>query len=38
VLGGWRYISGSAQQNGPPFRMLRDSGIPMCMSSDGMQI
>jgi predicted amidohydrolase YtcJ len=22
VLGGWRYISGTAQQNGPPFRML----------------
>jgi predicted amidohydrolase YtcJ len=38
VLGGWRYISGTAQQNGPPFRMLRDSGIPMGMSSDGMQI
>ena len=38
VLGGWRYISGTAQQNGPPFSMLRDSGIPMGMSSDGMQI
>jgi predicted amidohydrolase YtcJ len=38
VLGGWRYISGTAQQNGPPFRMLMDSGIPMGMSSDGMQI
>jgi predicted amidohydrolase YtcJ len=38
VLGGWRYISGTAQQNGPPFRMLLDSGIPMGMSSDGMQI
>lgn len=38
VLGGWRYISGTAQQNGPPFRMLADSGIPMGMSSDGMQI
>jgi predicted amidohydrolase YtcJ len=38
VLGGWRYISGTAQQNGPPFRMLQDSGIPMGMSSDGMQI
>ena len=38
VLGGWRYISGNTQANGPPFRMLKDSGIPMGMSSDGMQI
>ena len=38
VLGGWRYISGTAQQNGPPFRMLAESGIHMGMSSDGMQI
>ena len=38
VLGGWRYLSGTAKQNGPPFRMLLDSGIPMGMSSDGMQI
>jgi predicted amidohydrolase YtcJ len=38
VLGGWRYISGTAEQNGPPFRMLQDSGIPIGMSSDGMQI
>jgi len=38
VLGGWRYISGTAQQNGPPFRMLKEAGIPMGMSSDGMQI
>jgi hypothetical protein len=38
VLGGWRYISGTAQQNGPPFKLLADSGIPMGMSSDGMQI
>jgi hypothetical protein len=38
VLGGWRFISGTAQQNGPPFRMLVDSGIPVGMSSDGMQI
>jgi predicted amidohydrolase YtcJ len=38
VLGGWRYISGTAQQNGPPFRMLLDSGIQIGMSSDGMQI
>lgn len=38
VLGGWRYISGTAEANGPPFRMLANSGIPMGMSSDGMQI
>ena len=38
VLGGWRYISGTAEQNGPPFRMLAETGIPMGMSSDGMQI
>ncbi len=38
VLGGWRYISGTAQQNGPPFKLLADSGIPIGMSSDGMQI
>jgi predicted amidohydrolase YtcJ len=38
VLGGWRYISGTAEQNGPPFRMLAESGIHMGMSSDGMQI
>ncbi|MDT8398228.1 MAG: amidohydrolase family protein [Pseudomonadales bacterium] len=38
VLGGWRYISGTSQSNGPPFRMLHDLGIPMGMSSDGMQI
>jgi len=38
VLGGWRYISGTAENNGPPFRLLAESGIPMGMSSDGMQI
>jgi predicted amidohydrolase YtcJ len=38
VLGGWRYISGTADANGPPFRMLAESGIRMGMSSDGMQI
>jgi predicted amidohydrolase YtcJ len=38
VLGGWRYLSGTAQQNGPPFKLLADSGIPLGMSSDGMQI
>lgn len=38
VLGGWRWLSGTAAQNGPPFRMLVESGIPLGMSSDGMQI
>ena len=38
VLGGWRYISGTAQNNGPPFRMLQELGIPLGMSSDGIQI
>ena len=38
VLGGWRYIAGTRDANGPPFRMLADSGIRMGMSSDGMQI
>jgi predicted amidohydrolase YtcJ len=38
VLGGWRYISGTADANGPPFRTLAESGIRMGMSSDGMQI
>jgi predicted amidohydrolase YtcJ len=38
VLGGWRYLSGTAQANGPPFRLLADSGVPLGMSSDGMQI
>lgn len=38
VLGGWRWISGSANANGPPFRMLLDVGLPVGMSSDGMQI
>ena len=38
VLGGWRYISGTTENNGPPFRLLVESGIPVGMSSDGMQI
>ena len=38
VLGGWRWLSGTAEANGPPFRMLVDVGIPVGMSSDGMQI
>ncbi|TMH83161.1 MAG: hypothetical protein E6H47_13140, partial [Betaproteobacteria bacterium] len=38
VLGGWRWLSGTAAQNGPQFRLLLNSGIPLGMSSDGMQI
>jgi len=38
VLGGWRWLSGTATQNGPPFRDILASGIPVGMSSDGMQI
>jgi hypothetical protein len=38
VLGGWRYISGTAVNNGPPFRTILASGIRVGMSSDGMQI
>jgi len=34
----WRYLAGTPTQNGPPFRMLVDSGIRVGMSSDGMQI
>ncbi|WP_162606566.1 amidohydrolase [Jiangella asiatica] len=37
-LTGWRYLAGSPAQNGPPFRMIVDSGIHAGMSSDGMQI
>jgi predicted amidohydrolase YtcJ len=44
VLGGglsltsWRYLAGTAVNNGPPFRMILDNGIHTGMSSDGMQI
>lgn len=38
VLGGWRWLTGTATQNGPPFRTILASGIPTGMSSDGMQI
>ena len=38
VLGGWRWLSGSSTQNGPQFKKLLLSGIPLGMSSDGMQI
>jgi predicted amidohydrolase YtcJ len=37
-LTGWRYLTGSSAQNGPPFRMIVDSGNNVGMSSDGMQI
>lgn len=37
-LTGWRYLAGTAANNGPPFRMIVDSGIHAGMSSDGMQI
>jgi hypothetical protein len=38
VLGGWRWLTGDAANNGPQFRKLLKSGIPMGLSSDGMQI
>jgi predicted amidohydrolase YtcJ len=37
-LTGWRYLAGTPTSNGPPFRMILDSGIHVGMSSDGMQI
>ena len=37
-LTSWRYLAGTAEQNGPPFRMIVDNGINVGMSSDGMQI
>ena len=38
LLGGWRWLSGSATGNGPPFRTILDMGARAGMSSDGMQI
>jgi predicted amidohydrolase YtcJ len=38
VLGGWRWLTGTATANGPPFRTILNSGIRTGMSSDGMQI
>jgi predicted amidohydrolase YtcJ len=38
VLGGWRWLTGTATQNGPPFQTILKSGIRTGMSSDGMQI
>src|SRR5229473_1131094 len=37
-LTGWRYLAGTPEQNGPPFRMIVNNGIHAGMSSDGMQI
>ena len=37
-LTSWRYLAGTPQQNGPPFKMILANGIPAGMSSDGMQI
>jgi predicted amidohydrolase YtcJ len=37
-LTGWRYLAGTREANGPPFRMIVESGIPVGLSSDGMQI
>jgi predicted amidohydrolase YtcJ len=37
-LTSWRYLAGTAENNGPPFRTIVDNGIPAGMSSDGMQI
>ena len=37
-LTSWRYLAGTAEQNGPPFRMILDNGIHVGFSSDGMQI
>ena len=37
-LTGWRYLAGTPEQNGPPFRMIVTNGIRAGMSSDGMQI
>jgi predicted amidohydrolase YtcJ len=37
-LTSWRYLAGTPQQNGPPFRMIVNNGIHAGMSSDGMQI
>jgi len=38
LVGAWRWLTGTATQNGPPFRTILASGIRAGMSSDGMQI
>jgi predicted amidohydrolase YtcJ len=37
-LTGWQYLAGTGTAAGPPYRMLLDNGIPVGLSSDGMQI
>ena len=37
-LTSWRYLAGTSEQNGPPFKMILSNGIRTGMSSDGMQI
>jgi hypothetical protein len=37
-LTSWRYLAGTAVNNGPPFRMIVENEINAGMSSDGMQI
>jgi predicted amidohydrolase YtcJ len=37
-LTSWRYLAGTPEQNGPPFKMILANGIHCGMSSDGMQI
>jgi cytosine/adenosine deaminase-related metal-dependent hydrolase len=38
TLHGWRYLAGTAAQNGPPYRMIADSGIHAGAGSDSAQI
>jgi hypothetical protein len=37
-LTGFQYFASTSTSAGPPYRMLLDNGIPIGMSSDGMQI
>jgi len=38
LFGGSRYLTGTGVTNGPPYRMIVDSGIHAGMSCDGMQV
>ena len=38
ALHGWRYLAGTAAQNGPPYRTIADSGIHAGAGSDSAQI
>ena len=38
LFGGSRYLTGTTVNNGPPYRMIVDSGIHAGMSCDGMQV